>query len=56
VKFDWQIAVEVVQDNYVQCVFSSHSKCIAVCLVLLGMILCDLTGLCPPRQVSQICL
>jgi hypothetical protein len=55
-KFDWQIAVKVVQDNYVQCVFSSHSKYVAVCLVLPGMILCDLTDLCPPRQVSQICL
>jgi len=54
-KFDWQIAVEVVQDNSVQCAFSSRSKYVAVCLVLPGMTLCDLTGLCPPRQVSQIC-
>jgi hypothetical protein len=55
-KFDWQIAVEVVQDNSVQCVVTSHGKYVAVCLVLPGMILCVFTGLCPPRQVSQICL
>ena len=53
---DWQIAVAVVQDNSVQCVFSSHSKYVGVCLVFPGMILCDLTGLCPPRKVSPICL
>ena len=29
-KFDWQIAVEVVQDNSVQCVFSSLSKYVSV--------------------------